>query len=110
MAYVQEAQGEFTIEVSGPYHCGPDHTTPKRFPYKVTIHYHDGALDENGFLLDNTSFREYFNTLGCTSLSCERLCDKAANDLHNATNGRAQRTAVQIWAIPGHAAITKVIE
>ncbi len=109
MAFVQRAQGNFSINVSGDFHCGPDHTSPKTFPYSVEIHYPASALDENGFLLDNQSFQQYFDGLGHTDLSCERLTMKAATDLHAATNGRCHSTRVNIWAIPGHAAIECIV-
>jgi hypothetical protein len=104
MSFVQRAQGSFTVEVHGEYHCGPNHDSPKEFTYEVEIHYPEEALDENGFLLDNLFCGRYFNSLGSTELSCERLARKAAMDLHSAAR-MAKRTAVGIWAIPGAAKI-----
>ena len=105
MSYVQRAHGDFTIAVSGPFHCGPDHTSPKQFTYEVELHYPADALDSNGFLLDNLTFKQYFHDLGCTSLSCEKLARKAAEDLHRMADGRSLKTSVGIWAIPNHAKI-----
>lgn len=105
MAFIQRASDSFTIEVHGPYHCGPDHTSPKQFTFEVELSYPESALDENGFLLDNLYFKRYFDGLGCTELSCEQLCRKAAHDLQLATDNRADRTTVAIWAIPNHARI-----
>lgn len=105
MAFTQHATDCFTVEVTGPYHCGPDDTSPRQFKFEVTIEYPDDALDEKGFLLDNLTFKQYFNSLGVTDLSCELLCRKATNDLHAMTNGRAYETQVAIWAIPNEAKV-----
>lgn len=60
MGFKQFATNPFTVEVEGPYHCGPDHTSPKTFTYQVEIEYPSDALDDKGFLLDNTAFGDYF--------------------------------------------------
>ena len=104
----QRAVDTFSIEVEGPYHCGPDNTSPKSFDYEITIEYLNDALDERGFVLDNLAFREYFAGLKRTSLSCELLCCKCARDLMALTEGKALRVCVAIWAIKEHVCVKKV--
>jgi len=101
----QVAQGKFEVAVSGPFHCGPDDTSPKQFDYEVMVCYPDGALDGNGFLLDNLYFEHYFNTIGECTISCERLTRKCAEDIAAATGGRCNKVCVGIWGIPGRAKI-----
>src|SRR5579863_1463401 len=109
MAFNQFAQGKFTIDVTGPYHCGPDHTTPKTFDFEVALRYHEDALDERGFLIDNTHFRQYFNALGTTDLSCERLVRKASQDFYGLVQDRCLEIRVAIWAIPNGARVEHVL-
>lgn len=100
--YIQRADGEFSVNVSGPYHCGADHSSPKVMQYRVILHYPDSGLDTKGFLLDNTAFREYFASLGTISISCELLARRVFSDL--AEMARARRVAkieAGISAVPG---------
>jgi hypothetical protein len=74
-------EGHFTIMASGPNHCGsrPDGSY-------VTINYHllvecEASLDSRGFLFDQLSVRDYFDSLKTTSLSCEKLVMRCARDI-----------------------------
>lgn len=101
MSFRQQALGNFSIDVIGEFHCGPDNTSPKIFNYEVELRYPTGraALDEHGFLLDNTFFRLYFSSLKETSLSCELLVIHCAHEIHTMTQGRADYCRVRLWAI-----------
>lgn len=105
MAFTQEAKGNFTVAVSGPYHCGPNHESPKTFPYRVTVKYPESALDDKGFLLDNTFFQEYFDGLKTVETSCELLVKHCAEFFWDAASGRAFSVCVELWGIPEHAKI-----
>lgn len=108
MAFEQFAQDTLKIEVEGPYHCGPDHTSPKHFKYEVTIEYPDSALDANGFVLDNLTFRQFFDRCQRTSLSCELFTTDCAKKLMELTGGKANVVKVRLWAIQDHVCITKI--
>lgn len=110
MSFEQFAQGTMTIEVEGDWHCGPDNTSPRKFDWEVLITYPDGALDEKGFLLDNLSFEGFFNGLGKTSLSCEKLTEKCCEELWRMVEGRAEGMKVTVWAISGKVRVSKVRE
>lgn len=101
--FQQYVQGEFEIEVTGLFHCGPNHESPKRFRYEVTLHYPGDALDEAGFLQDNLMFRAvtgaYFKGLTETKLSCELLCRKNARDLCDLAPETCKGVKVAIWPI-----------
>lgn len=75
----QHAVGNFSVEVGGQYHCGPDHISPKQLVFEVRIEYPDNALDSHGFLVDNLEFHNYFNNLHYTEDSCELVAKKAAD-------------------------------
>lgn len=101
--FQQYVRGLFTIAVTGPYHCGPDHTSPKEFGYEVTLHYPNDALDAEGFLQDNLEFirytDEYFVNLGTTDLSCELLARKCALDLCGLSLACCKAVKASIWPI-----------
>jgi len=78
--YKQIGKGYFSVPVTGCYHCGPDHSSPKKFGYSVTLDYEDDCLDERGFLLDNTSFAEYFTSMKILDMSCEQLARHSAHE------------------------------
>lgn len=102
--FTQSADGRFTVEVGGEFHCGPDHTTPKNFGWAVTIDWDDTTLDQHGFLLDNMGFRDYFNKLQFTTDSCELLAIKSAKHF-KALAPLAHKVSVSI-TVPGLATIT----
>lgn len=105
--FTQSASGEFSIEVSGLYHCGPNHDSPKMFHYDVQLSWPDDALDDKGFLLDNTAFQAYFDHLGHTDLSCERLVIKAHNDIQAMCDAHYPGATVVVSLIPfGHVKVT----
>ena len=79
MAYRQIMSDAFTLHVGGPYHCGPNHETPKNFAYHIEIEYSPNTrLTPEGFLLDNLCARAYFDALQYSELSCEQLSREAA--------------------------------
>ncbi len=75
----QHCTGNFSVEVGGQFHCGPDHTSPKILTFDVKIEYPDAALDAHGFLIDNLEFHNYFSSLKYTEDSCELLAKRAAD-------------------------------
>lgn len=105
--FKQFADGSFSIDVKGEFHCGVDNDSPKIFNWEVEICWSDSALDERGFLLDNMAFRKYFNTLGVTTDSCELLVLKAAKHYWAEVRDRAQTVSVSIQ-VPGLAKITNI--
>lgn len=105
--FKQFAEGTFSVEVKGDFHCGPDHDSPKVFNWEVEICWSDAALDPRGFLLDNMAFRNYFRTLGVTEDSCELMVLKAAKHYWAEVRDRAQTVSVSI-NVPGLAKITNI--
>ena len=110
MPFEQYATGVMRVEVEGDFHCGPDKTSPRDFTWEVQVVYHDGALDEHGFLLDNLSFEEYFDSIKRTDKSCEALIEMACRDFWEHCTGRALELRTTIWAIPGKVKVTKVMK
>lgn len=106
--YRQQATGEFSIYLL-PFtpHCGPKSSpliTNETFKYKVSLTYSSGGLDEKGFLLDNTYFRQYFSDLkDCRiCISCEKLCQQIASDLSNEVKGKeCHSIEVTIYPLEG---------
>lgn len=107
VCFEQFARGTVSLNVKGPYHCGPDNTSPKIFNIEVRIEWPKGCLDSNGFLLDNLFFDEYFKGHNETELSCELLADKCAWDLAALTQWRALNVCVTVWAITDRVCITR---
>lgn len=101
--FLQYAQGRFITEVTGPFHCGPNHDSPKVFEYEVTLHYPPDALDDEGFLQDNLTFIEtvahYFDRIHTTDLSCERLAQRAARELCEVSPITCCGVKAAIWPI-----------
>lgn len=101
MAYTQRLYGSFSVRVTGLYHCGPNHDSPKTFHYDVKIIWPDSALDGNGFLADNTMGMSYFQSLCETGLSCELLAKQAWHDLYTLTGKRCDEIYVLIRPFDG---------
>jgi hypothetical protein len=101
--FLQYAQGRFITEVTGEFHCGRNHDSPKIFEYEVTLHYPADALDAEGFLQDNLTYLEtvehYFNSIHSTELSCEQLSRKAAKDLCEISPETCCGVKCGIWPI-----------
>ena len=96
--FEQRDSGFFMVEVEGANHCGPNHRSPKRFRYDIQIVYKHDSLDDNGFLLDNLTFKQYFRSIGRTALSCELLARKTAEDFTGQLQGRPwYRCVVSLW-------------
>lgn len=99
----QRATGNFCVPVvTGTPHCGVDDSLC-RMDYRLTIAWRGRPLDENGFLLDNTWFRDFFNALAdspCT-ISCELLARRLATEILSAANGRAHSVTLELSAVPG---------
>lgn len=106
----QFGQGSFTAGIEGCYHCGPDHTSPKKFDYKVEIVYDGEPLDARGFLMDNLSFKEYFDGIGVITESCELLARRAAIALWRKGGGKCKVLKVSIWGIPDVAMVEFVLD
>lgn len=99
--FKQLASGQFTVEVEGLYHCGPNHESPKTFAYEAEVHYPIESLDERGFLLDNLTFSSWFDALGSITESCEMLARRACCELWGVAEGRCGYMRVAIWGIKG---------
>lgn len=108
--FTQTAHGQFTayLQPNSP-HCGPDQShTPisRRFAFKVQIIWSAEALDEQGFLLDNTWFHSYFASLehARISISCEKPAILACEDICRECGPRlchCESVSVEIEGIPG---------
>lgn len=93
----QTAEGEFTMwAVAGYPHCGmaPGKIT---FKYELDLAYQESALTEQGFLLDNTFFSQYFADLTCCRLriSCEHLAQFIARDFLRLSQADSVRFNIQ---------------
>ncbi len=108
--FTQSANGTFSVYLRpGTPHCGPrTRATPLReaFDYQVTIGYHSDALDEHGFLVDNTWFAQYFEAFSHAQIgiSCERLCCLIASDIATVVGSRickCNAIAVRIKPVTG---------
>lgn len=89
--FEQHAAGHITLKVvPGSPHCGVDDNAVK-LSYQIDLAYDKDALDEHGFLLDNTAFRGYFTALSTVpiDISCERLAEKIAEDVLAMMGARA---------------------
>lgn len=106
-SFIQFAEGQFTTPVSGPNHCGPDRSSPKTFAFEVQIEYRNPTLTEQGFLIDNLAFDQYFDGIGTVTESCEELARKAAIDFLRMAIGLCPdcEVRVSIWGIPGKAMV-----
>lgn len=102
--FEQEGYGSFTAEVGGDFHCGPDPSSPKTFNWIVKVEWpDDSVLDEKGFLLDNMSFKRYFEALHMVTDSCEILVLKAAKHFRAKAPGAKVSVSIDV---PGLARIT----
>jgi hypothetical protein len=83
-AFEQTAEGTFKCRVKpGTPHCGPGYDPNGfDFKYQILIKYDPLALDEHGFLLDNTTFHDYFSRYATQEIeiSCEKFACKIADD------------------------------
>lgn len=102
--FYQRAEGSFSVDVVfGTPHCGIDHDRGN-FRYEVEIEYTPGALDSNGFLLDNTYFRGYFGSLGPVTVSCELLAQQCAEHILESLGDRRDHVigaSVKIFPFDG---------
>lgn len=104
MSFTQKANGIFCVPVvPGTPHCGINDESLCSCAYRVSLEYDDTALDQNGFLLDNTAFRDYFASLASKpiTISCENLARQICNDLCALCNHRAYRTTVALSPFDG---------
>ena len=106
----QVANGSFSADVEGCFHCGPNHDSPKAFDYEVEVHYPSEALDERGFLMDNLAFSEYFTQLQKVEHSCELLAKTAAEFFWNIAKGRCKEIRVAVWGIRGAARVEFILD
>jgi|SRR5579859_1378696 len=106
----QTAVGSFaTYGRPGTPHCGPKTGfTPQRqtLGYSLEIVYRASALDTDGFLLDNTWFRSYFEAFSASqvAISCEKLACVIAQDLCRSLGSRlcaCESVTVVLEPLPG---------
>lgn len=68
---IMQRTGTFMIEVSGPNHCGThDHHEQMKYHMIATCSPH---FDKRGFLFDQLSIDNYFQSIKKTTKSCEQL-------------------------------------
>lgn len=85
--FTQKANGTFAVYLRpNTPHCGPRtsaHPIRETFSYRVSLTFSQDALDQHGFLVDNTFFRDYFASFNGVQIgiSCERLTCLIAEDL-----------------------------
>lgn len=91
--FEQHTHGTTTLTVDpATHHCGiADKSNRICITYTVSMQFTEGALDENGFLLNNLWFKGYFAQMSLTpvTLSCEELCQKVCNDICSELGERA---------------------
>lgn len=63
-AYFQSAEGSVTLPYRPGFpHCGPENNPlggSVTITYRIYLEFPEDSLDEKGFLLDNLSFRDFF--------------------------------------------------
>jgi len=104
--FTQHAHGSFSVTIKGDFHCGPGSDSPKSFEWAATLSFPDSALNEHGFLLDNTVYGKYFRELRETADSCELLVLKAAKHFHRSAP-YATKVEVSV-TVPGLATVTNI--
>lgn len=74
-------EGKFWMTASGPNHCGsyPD-GQELQIDYLLLVEC-QASLDQRGFLFDQLSVKEYFESINRSTLSCEKLVMRCARDL-----------------------------
>jgi hypothetical protein len=90
-SYKQQASGTITLKVvPGTNHCGVDDNSVT-VNYNIEIGFDNDALDDQGFLLDNTAFRGYWTAMSTVpiDISCERLAAKVCRDILGMLGARA---------------------
>jgi len=105
MTYLQRFHGVFTAyAVQGTPHCGVMHGRIE-CPVEIQVRYRAGAevLDQDGFLLDNTWFRQYLADFYHVQLtiSCERVAALMAEQIMEAAGGRAEWASVDMEPVHG---------
>lgn len=91
----------------GTPHCGAvavDYLAQASFRFTISVHYPAPAeLDDNGFLLDNTYFEQYFESFGCCqiAISCERLVQLVADDIARDADRWHAHVHATIYPVPG---------
>jgi hypothetical protein len=74
-----QRQGDFVIKTRGNHHCGTSSTLEMH--YTLTVLADANSTDQRGFLFDQLRVQDYFESLGSTRLSCEKLCQRSCHDL-----------------------------
>lgn len=76
--YTLKREGEFQcLPRAGCNHCGLD-DKQRRFKYRYCIKSLDSGLDGAGFVVDNQTPQEWFDSIQILEDSCEVLVKKAA--------------------------------
>ncbi len=79
ITYDLERSGQFHIHTTGRNHCGT--LSELDVKYTVEVSCLASELSPKGFMFDQVEVDHYFQGIGTTSLSCERLATKAAHDI-----------------------------
>lgn len=92
---------EFQV-IPGTPHCGVNDQTVT-VNWKIELTWKSDALDENGFLLDNTAFKGYFTAMSTVpvNISCENLAKKIAHDIRDMAGERLISVSVTLSPFPG---------
>jgi hypothetical protein len=101
--YTQKANGTIDLKViPGGTHCGIDDNM-LHLTYAICLTFDDDALDESGFLLDNTSFRGYWTAMSTVAIdySCELLAMKVGKDLAAMAGPHLRSISVELSPFQG---------
>lgn len=93
--------GQFTVETSGPNHCGLDLMQDIR--YTIVCKCESDSKDSRGFLFDQVNVDTMFKSLGSTTVSCEELCERFARKLYAlvmSENARAKVRKLKVTLSP----------
>jgi hypothetical protein len=88
----------------GTPHCGMGDGQTKKFNYEAWVTIDDDGLDDDGFVIDNKEFQEYFEQQRVLRHSCEMVCRDAARHFFKRASGRGRQhiheVCVRIWGLP----------
>ncbi len=72
--------GEFTVNTTGPNHCGTTDVLTIR--YRLTVACSSRSLDARGFLFDQVAIDRWFQAQRVTALSCENYAAFCGRELY----------------------------
>lgn len=93
--YKLRRAGQFTVQTTGPHHCGTTAVLTIKYALKVTCT--AKSLDSRGFLFDQTNIDAWFQAQRTTALSCEAYAAHCARALYKLV--RAENKGLDIACI-----------